>query len=268
VAGRRASGAGGHGGRPEPDESADGPVDLAAVRSDDALLDAVRGGSALAPGFGRAADDEPLADLLAAWRAEAEAEPMPELVTLDEAMAAVRSGQDALRRRHPARRLPFLVAAAAVGAVAVLGLGTAVHQATPGQPLWGVTQVVFSSRAESVQRQYDARTAIEQADDALAQGNVDAARTALRNAEARIRAVDSEDQAALREERDRVIASLAPPAADAAPTPAPAPTSATSPERSATTSEPSTTTTTPVPKTTTTPGASGPEGTPGATTTG
>ena len=94
----------------------DGPVDLAAVRADDALIDALAGGAgggADGYGFGGSDDDDRLAAILAAWRADIEADPMPELVSLDEAAEAVAAGhesRDRLRSRGR-RRMPFAIAA-------------------------------------------------------------------------------------------------------------------------------------------------------------
>ena len=98
----------------------DGPVDLAAVRADDALIDALAGGAgggADGYGFGGSDDDDRLAAILAAWRADIEADPMPELVSLDEAAEAVAAGHDratgcaraavdACRSRSPRSRPP------------------------------------------------------------------------------------------------------------------------------------------------------------------
>lgn len=270
------------GARDDDATAAEGPVDLAAVRADDAMLDAACRGSALVPGYGRSHDDERLADLLAAWRAEVDAEPVPELVSLDEAIAAIREGRHerdrpgralpsaAGGRRRPGRRVPRMLAVAAAGAVVVLGLGTAVHQSTPGEPLWGVTRVVFAAKAEAAQRQFDAQTALDRADTAAARGDMDGARGLLRSADDRIGAVDSADQEPLRAQRDRVNSSLTPATSTVAPSP-----SGTLDDTTPTTASSSPGTTTPTtPRTTTTtsvsgvPGADGVPGSTGALTGG
>src|SRR6185436_10611041 len=148
--------------------------DLAAVRADDALIDALAGGAgggADGYGFGGSDDDDRLAAILAAWRADIEADPMPELVSLDEAAEAVAAGhesRDRLRSRGR-RRMPFAIAAVAA-AVACAGLTVAVHGAMPGDTLWGVSKVFFSERAQGVERVEEVRNRIEAANGALARG--------------------------------------------------------------------------------------------------
>lgn len=191
----------------------DGPVDLAAVRADDALIDALAGGAGAAGdtgayGFG-GTDDDRLAAILAAWRADIEADPMPELVTLDEAAEAVAAGhesRDRLRSRGR-RRMPFAIAAVAA-AVACAGLTVAVHGAMPGDTLWGVSKVFFSERAAGVERVEEVRNRIEAANGALARGDTQAARNELAQANVAIPRVAPEQRAPLVAERDRVQTSL------------------------------------------------------------
>ena len=219
----------------------DGPVDLAAVRADDALIDALAGGAGAAGdsgsyGFG-GADDDRLAAILAEWRADIEADPMPELVTLDEAAEAVAAGhesRDRLRSRGR-RRMPFAIAAVAA-AVACAGLTVAVHGAMPGDTLWGVSKVFFSERAATVERVEEVRNRIEAANGALARGDTQAAREQLAQVNIVIPQVAPEQRAPLVVERDRVQSSLRndpapardrPGAGASEPAPAPAPSSPT-----------------------------------------
>jgi hypothetical protein len=230
VGGHRASGG-------SEGDLVDGPVDLAAVRADDALIDALAGGAGSAGdpgsyGFGDA-DDDRLASILAAWRADIEADPMPELVTLDEAAEAVTAGhesRDRLRSRGR-RRMPFAIAAVAA-AVACAGLTVAVHGAMPGDTLWGVSKVFFSERAQSVERVEEVRNRIEAANGALARGDTQAARNELAQVNIVIPQVEPEQRAPLVAERDRVQSSLQsdpspgtrePAAGSAEPTPEPSP---------------------------------------------
>jgi hypothetical protein len=206
VGGHRASGG-------SEGDLVDGPVDLAAVRADDALIDALAGGAGAAGdpdgyGFG-GTDDDRLAAILAAWRADIEADPMPELVSLDEAADAVEAGhqsRDRLRSRTR-RRMPFAIAAVAA-AVACAGLTVAVHGAMPGDTLWGVSKVFFSERAQNVERVEEVRNRIEAANGALARGDVNQARNELAQANIAIPQVAPEQQAPLVKERDRVQTSI------------------------------------------------------------
>ena len=210
MGGHRAFGAG--------DDLVDGPVDLAAVRADDALLDAIAGGALLGGHedvFGRPGqDDDHLAAILAAWKADIEADPMPELVSLDEAADAVEAGHEARERRvgRAKRRMPFAVAAAAI-AVALAGFTVAVHSAQPGDTMFGLTKVLFSQQADNAQKAKAARTTIEQANTAIRQGEPATAQSLLQSAAGQIQAVQPADQPPLQQQREEALKSLAPHAA-------------------------------------------------------
>jgi hypothetical protein len=223
VGGHRAFGAG--------DDLVDGPVDLAAVRADDALLDAIAGGAVLGgvgsheDVFGRPGqDDDHLAAILAAWKADIEADPMPELVSLDEATEAVEAGHEARERRvgRARRRMPFAVAAAAI-AVALAGFTVAVHSAQPGDTMFGLTKVLFSQQADNAQKAQAARSTIEQANTAIRRGDPATAQSLLQSAAGQIQAVQPEDQPPLQQQREETLKSLTPtpPAATGSPTTAP-----------------------------------------------
>jgi anti-sigma-D factor RsdA-like protein len=229
VGGHRAFGAG--------DDLVDGPVDLAAVRADDALLDAIAGGAGLgALGshedvFGRPGqDDDELAAILAAWKADIEADPMPELVSLDEASEAVEAGHEARDRRtgRAKRRMPFAVAAAAI-AIALAGFTVAVHSAQPGDTMFGLTKVLFSQQAESAQKAKTAHDTIVAANTAIRQGKPADAQSLLQSAAGQIQAVQPVDQPPLQQQREEALKSLAaqPPAESASPTTAPSASSGT-----------------------------------------
>ncbi|MFC5065355.1 anti-sigma-D factor RsdA [Actinomycetospora atypica] len=212
MGGHRAFGAG--------DDLVDGPVDLAAVRADDALLDAIAGG-ALSGGadafsggdvFGRPGqDDDHLAAILAAWKADIEAEPMPELVDLDEAADAVEAGHAARDRRasRTRRRMPFAVAAAAI-AVALSGFTVAIHSAQPGDAMFGLTKVLFSQQADNAQKTQQVRETIVAANDAIAKGDRATAQSLLQSAGNQIQAVQADDQPPLVQQRQDVLKSLDP----------------------------------------------------------
>ncbi len=144
---------------------ADGPTDLVAVQADDELVNALGSGAGVAfgdraPGSDpdlRRSRDEHLVAMLAAWRAEIEAEPIPELIDLDTAVAAVVAGMKAdelgTRRKRAGRmrHLAPLAAAAAIIVAAVSGVGLGSKDAMPGDTLWAVQKVVNPERAESVE---------------------------------------------------------------------------------------------------------------------
>jgi hypothetical protein len=95
-------------------------VDLAAIRSDDNLIDDVVAGSDMSPeerarildlldnpqarGISREATDEILAGAFAGWRAEIEAQPIGRLVEVEAAIAAIRSNAGDGRRHKRIRR--------------------------------------------------------------------------------------------------------------------------------------------------------------------
>ncbi|MCD2189413.1 anti-sigma-D factor RsdA [Actinomycetospora soli] len=209
MGGHRAFGAG--------DDLVDGPVDLAAVRADDALLDAIAGGAAsggVGTGdvFGRPGqDDDHLAAILAAWKADIEAEPMPELVSLDEAAEAVEAGHAARDRRasRARRRMPFAVAAAAI-AVALSGFTVAIHSAQPGDAMFGLTKVFFSQHADNVVKAEEARNTIVEANKAIARGDRATAQSLLQTVQGQIQAVLPEDQPPLVQQRQDALKSLDP----------------------------------------------------------
>jgi uncharacterized membrane protein YgcG len=167
------------------DEERVDPVDLLAIRADDELLDALASGRpaglGLGPGFDPRwdagyTDDQQVLAMLAGWRADLSAEPIPELVSTDEALAAIRAGQRAAAA--PRRRL-VPVAAAAVFAIALGAVGAAAHSAQPGDPLWGVSKVMDGNRAKSVEAAYRVDMALSTAQQALAKGRVAEARAVL-----------------------------------------------------------------------------------------
>ncbi|MBA3907527.1 MAG: hypothetical protein H0X35_12705, partial [Pseudonocardiales bacterium] len=68
------------------------PIDLVAVQTDDELINALSGGYRVSgPDYGGYPADDRIASILAAWKAEVDAEPVPELLDLDTAVATVRA---------------------------------------------------------------------------------------------------------------------------------------------------------------------------------
>jgi hypothetical protein len=124
------------------------PVDLVAVQADDELINALAAGMTVSsPGTGGYDADDRVAAILAAWKADVDADPVPELVDLDTAVATV----VAARPRSPrARYLAPVAAAAAFLVLAIGGISVTSYNAQPDDALWGVSKVLYSERAESV----------------------------------------------------------------------------------------------------------------------
>jgi len=149
------------------------PADLAALQADDALLDLIGSGRYIP-----SESDDELTRVLAAWRREVHAEPTRELVDTSTAMSVIR----AAARRPATRRHPVygsVAAAAAVLVIAFSGVGLVAKSAQPGDQLWGVTQVLYSDYARSVETAAAVRTELNEAKVALNQGHPDRARAAL-----------------------------------------------------------------------------------------
>ncbi|MEV0945888.1 anti-sigma-D factor RsdA [Rhodococcus sp. NPDC049939] len=163
---------------PEDDE----PVDVAAVRRDDSLIDAIASD-------GPVATDSPeqyeLALLLTNWRSDIEAKPIPAEPALDDVIAAMgtaktRSAGSVVRGKLFLLR-PIAGAAAAI-AVIMGGATIFSYNAEPGDPLWGVKSVVFSQQAESTVARIDTTSQLEEAERMIAAGDAPRARDMLANA--------------------------------------------------------------------------------------
>jgi hypothetical protein len=168
-------------------------ADLSAVQADDALLDALGGSDPkIADGLG----DLELNALLLAWRRDIDSEPLADLVDTDTAVTTVKTA--ALAKRHAGRgrkrrMLVPVAAAAAVLAIAFTGTGLAARDAQPGDTLWGLTKVLYSDHARSIEAAAAARVDLQTANIALAGGRINDARKALDNAQAALKQVAVED---------------------------------------------------------------------------
>ena len=207
-----------------PVDVAEGPVDLVAVQADDELVNALGAGAAVTygdrvPGSDpdlRRHRDERLVTMLAAWRAEIEAEPIPELVDLDTAVAAVVSGMKAdavtarRKRADRLRHLAPLAAAAAIIVAAVSGVGLGSQDAVPGDVLWPIQKVVNPDRAESVETKLVVESRLETVRTALSTGDTETAARELQAISTEISEVRSEEgQPQLLQEQEFLTAKLA-----------------------------------------------------------
>lgn len=174
--------------------------DLSAVQADDRLLDAL--GSATPGAAGSLVDDE-LNALLLAWRNEVETAPFGELVDTDTAIATIQAA-----RPQPVSRQRFLIplaSAAAVLAIAFTGVSLVARDAQPGDALWGLTQVLYSEHAKSIEAAAIINTDLDAARLALREGKVNEAREKLDKVEASLGSVSTADGKAQLEEKHKEL---------------------------------------------------------------
>jgi hypothetical protein len=164
----------------------DEPIDLAAVQADDELINALAAGFGVPSSSGRAfhSDDQVVA-LLSNWRADVVAEPIPELIDLETAVAAVKAGMPPARRTRSARARHLVPVAAAAAFLVLVGGGVTIGSATaePDSALWPVSKVLFSERAESVEAAVRASDKIDNAKQALMEGKPEQASADLAQAQ-------------------------------------------------------------------------------------
>jgi hypothetical protein len=191
------------------DELGGEPEDLAQIRADDDLLNAlaaqqngafslggheadehtVNGHGARLAGVDF--DDEQLNALLLAWRQDVDSVPVPEMVDTKTAVATVTAARSA-RRRRPRLLVP-VAAAAAILAIGFAGVGMAARDAEPGDPLWGLSKVLYADHARSVEAARSVRADLNDAQSALQQGKTDVAKDALAAAGSALSSVARED---------------------------------------------------------------------------
>ena len=163
-----------------PDD--DAPVDVAAVRRDDALIDAIAGGGPVASD---SSEQDQLALLLTNWRADIVAAPMPSGPLLDDVIAAIDASDTRSARsaaRGTLRLLRPIAGAAAAIAIVIGGVTIFSYNAAPGDPLWSVKSVVFSQQADSTVAQIDTTSQLQEAERLIAAGDAEAAKNLLEGA--------------------------------------------------------------------------------------
>ncbi|MFI6099011.1 anti-sigma-D factor RsdA [Lentzea sp. NPDC051213] len=162
--------------------------DLSAVQADDRLLDAL--GSATPGAAGSLVDDE-LNALLLSWRHEVETAPFGELVDTETAIATIQAARPQPVSRH--RFLIPLASAAAVLAIAFTGVSLVARDAQPGDALWGLTRVLYSEHAKSIEAAAIVKNDLDSARLALREGKVSEAREKLDKVEASLGSVSTAD---------------------------------------------------------------------------
>ncbi|NJC74114.1 hypothetical protein HC031_31035 [Planosporangium thailandense] len=221
--------------QPTADEQ---PADLAAFAADTLLLDALGSGAPAPPG-------DRVASLLAAWRADLDAELLttdvddsaverdpaadPEVARLLAAAAAdpsagtgvTTAGTHARRGAGRSRRVAqrVLGVAAAVLAAAGGGLVVGAGHATPGSPLWPITRVVYREQADSAQAEHTLALARK----AATEGRVADARLLLTQADTLIARVSDPDRASRLRATSKAVRDLLPAGTSSPSAPAPAP---------------------------------------------
>jgi hypothetical protein len=164
------------------------PADIFAVTRDDELLDWIGAADLDAepvPPPGQDPADAALVEMLLAWRrsmttnASEQAPPQPP------------RDADAPGRRR-LRRVPMVSAVLAVLMVC-LGLGVAVQDAMPGDPLWGVSKAWNSERAASIETTAQTRRYLDVAHTELVLGHRAAAAAALAAAQREIAQMRADD---------------------------------------------------------------------------
>jgi len=221
----------------ETSDASAGVDDLSAMYSDDALLDALGAHRGQGEDAGKhddgsgsdvsrsdvaadasqdadAADmaDDELGELLLSWQQEIDSAPMGELVDTDTAVDTINTASAARNRSAKAqKRRVFapLTVAAAVLAIAFAGTGLAARGAEPGDALWGLTQVLYTDHAHSVQAATSAETSLDAADTALSHHRFDRAKDALESAASKIDEVaQDERQRRRRDEHNELVSQL------------------------------------------------------------
>ncbi|SDU53740.1 anti-sigma-D factor RsdA [Gordonia westfalica] len=155
-------------------------LDLSEVGFDENFLDAL---SRDVPVPTRDGAEYELAELLSGWRNEVVSTPTPQLVSVDDVERAIERTERASRGRRMVRHLRVVSGAAAIVIVAAAGLTVLSEGSQPGDPLWGVKQVVFAEAASETQAAYDVRNNLESAEAAIAAGDTRAAASFIAKAQ-------------------------------------------------------------------------------------
>jgi hypothetical protein len=177
----------------------DEPVDLVAVQADDELINALAAGFGVPSGGGAYHADDQVVALLSSWRTEVMDEPIPELIDLETAVAAVRSGMPSAKPTRSARARHLVPVAAAAAFLVLVGGGVTIGSATaePDSALWPVSKVLFSERAESVEAAVRVSDNIDNAKQALMEGKPEQAAADLAQAQqelAKVRPQEGKDE--------------------------------------------------------------------------
>ncbi|NMH80788.1 hypothetical protein HF577_27325, partial [Pseudonocardia xinjiangensis] len=223
------------------DSDAEGhPIDLAALREDDALVEELAAGLVALgelPRESHGTDDE-LVAMLAAWVAEVRPDAESQAAAVTAVTAAAGSADEnagssntVSALRPPSGRgkhravVPYarrLAAAAALLMLGTSGVAIGASEASPGEALWPVSKVFYAERARSVEAAAEVNSGLEAARTALRQGRRSEAARAIATATVRLDEVrPAEGRAKLAQEQENLLAALsgAPSASPATRTP-------------------------------------------------
>ena len=188
-----------------------GSVDIAAVRRDDALIDAISGDG---PVSTDSPEEYQLASVLANWRAGIVEEPLPAGPDLDSVVAAVnqeigaREARVNVGGRSYLRLVRPLMGAAAAVALIFGGMTAFSYSAEPGDPLWRVKEVVFSQQAQTTIAQR-ADQDLTTAQNLIAEGRPEQAQPLLEGVQHSKDQVDGDQRKSELSQRwDKVVAEL------------------------------------------------------------
>ncbi|MEN3269956.1 hypothetical protein [Pseudonocardia sp.] len=208
------------------------PIDVAALRADDALVEELAAGL-VALGelhHGARGSDDELVAMLAAWVADVRPDAQPTITASardtspDEKALGAPSLVSLVRPasahgRHRAAQsasehgaIPYarrLAVAAAVIMMGTAGLAVGSSDASPGEALWSVSKVFYAERARSVEAAAEVNTGFETARTALQQGRPADAARAIAKASALLDEVrPAEGRAELAHEHQLLLAAL------------------------------------------------------------
>jgi hypothetical protein len=184
------------------------PVNLGAVRADDEFIEALLT-QRVVPANNPV--DYELAALLSNWRADISATPMPAGPSLEEVEAGVSAQRRADSRGRSLRMARYTAGAAAVCAILFGGVSVVAHESSPGDPLWGVKEVMFGADASATLALAGVEDNLDHAIESLASGDKSTATTYLNRAQSQLADVnDADKRAALQAKIDELRGKLVP----------------------------------------------------------
>jgi hypothetical protein len=169
------------------------PVNLGAVRADDEFIDALLTQQVVPA---NSPVDYELAALLSNWRANVSATPMPAGPSLEDVEAGIAAQRRADSRGRSLRMARYTAGAAAVCAILFGGVSVVAHESSPGDPLWGVKEVMFGADASATLALAGVEDNLDHAIESLASGDKTDATTYLNRAQSQLADVDDADKRA------------------------------------------------------------------------